>query len=192
MSMNVRGSLSGNLVHVATRQNVIVNRLNKTKIVKEVDHEQERVDRIKAESAVRRAAAVAQVSVHGSYTVSLVDLTSHDFRERRSLSSRDSERPKRPRDHMICWMRPAKITTRIARSRRTSLFGIWKTTSCSLRATCTMPMSEFLLIAYPFGSMSIEGRLPTAQNDSCKDAQPRLLKDVALSGHTSGAQRVPS
>ncbi|KAL0577119.1 hypothetical protein V5O48_004872 [Marasmius crinis-equi] len=44
-------------VHVAKRENPIVNRLNKTKVEKEVDHEQERVDRIKKETAIRRAAA---------------------------------------------------------------------------------------------------------------------------------------
>ncbi|GLB38560.1 putative protein with domain of unknown function (DUF814) [Lyophyllum shimeji] len=44
-------------VHVAKRENAIVNRLNKTKVETEVDHEQERVDRIKKESAIRRAAA---------------------------------------------------------------------------------------------------------------------------------------
>ncbi|KAF7982125.1 hypothetical protein HWV62_29851 [Athelia sp. TMB] len=44
-------------VHVETRQNPIVNRLNKTKIEKQVDHEQERIDRIKAEGIVKRAAA---------------------------------------------------------------------------------------------------------------------------------------
>ncbi|KAI0793072.1 cytoplasmic protein [Irpex lacteus] len=44
-------------VHVPQRENPIVNRLNKTKVVREVDHEQERVDRIKKEAAIRRAAA---------------------------------------------------------------------------------------------------------------------------------------
>lgn len=48
-------------VHVSKRENPIVNRLNKTKVEKMVDHEQERVDRIKAESAVRRAAAAEKV-----------------------------------------------------------------------------------------------------------------------------------
>ncbi|KIM74830.1 hypothetical protein PILCRDRAFT_827893 [Piloderma croceum F 1598] len=47
-------------VHVETRQNPIVNRLNKTKVEKQVDHEQERIDRIKAESAVKRAATAAK------------------------------------------------------------------------------------------------------------------------------------
>ncbi|TFL01305.1 DUF814-domain-containing protein [Pterulicium gracile] len=44
-------------VHVPTRENVIVNRLNKTKVIREVDHEKEKVDRIKAESAIKRAVA---------------------------------------------------------------------------------------------------------------------------------------
>jgi hypothetical protein len=48
-------------VHVETRQNPIVNRLNKTKVEKQVDHEQERIDRIKAENAVKRAAVAAKV-----------------------------------------------------------------------------------------------------------------------------------
>ncbi|KAJ3812048.1 cytoplasmic protein [Lentinula lateritia] len=41
------------------RENSFVNRLNKTKIERQVDHEQERIDRIQKESAIRRA-AVAQ------------------------------------------------------------------------------------------------------------------------------------
>lgn len=49
-------------VHVEKRENVIVNRLNKTKIEKEVNHEQERVDRLKKENAIKRAAAAEQVS----------------------------------------------------------------------------------------------------------------------------------
>ncbi|KZT64176.1 cytoplasmic protein [Daedalea quercina L-15889] len=44
--------------HVAKRENPIVNRLNKTKAERQVDHEQERVDRIKKETAARRAAAL--------------------------------------------------------------------------------------------------------------------------------------
>ncbi|KAH9480692.1 Coiled-coil domain-containing protein 25 [Psilocybe cubensis] len=44
-------------VHVATRENAIVNRLNKTKTERQVDHEQERIDRIKKENAIKRAAA---------------------------------------------------------------------------------------------------------------------------------------
>ncbi|KAJ4482480.1 cytoplasmic protein [Lentinula aciculospora] len=44
-------------VHVVKRENPIVNRLNKTKTERQVDHEQERIDRIKKESTIRRAAA---------------------------------------------------------------------------------------------------------------------------------------
>ncbi|KAK7025556.1 hypothetical protein VNI00_015909 [Paramarasmius palmivorus] len=44
-------------VHVPKRENPIVNRLNKTKVEREVNHEQERVDRLKKESTARRAAA---------------------------------------------------------------------------------------------------------------------------------------
>ena len=50
-------------VHVAKRENAIVNRLNKTKVEKKVDHEQERVDRIKQETAVKRAAANERVRI---------------------------------------------------------------------------------------------------------------------------------
>jgi len=47
-------------VHIETRQNPIVNRLNKTKVEKQVDHEQDRIDRIKSENAIKRAAAAAK------------------------------------------------------------------------------------------------------------------------------------
>lgn len=39
-----------------------MNRLNKTKVERQVDHEEERVERIKKETAIRRAAAAAKVS----------------------------------------------------------------------------------------------------------------------------------
>jgi hypothetical protein len=43
--------------------------MNKTKVEKEVDHEQERVDRIKQENAVKRAAAAERVSkIAGRYS----------------------------------------------------------------------------------------------------------------------------
>jgi hypothetical protein len=38
-----------------------VNRLNKTKVERQVDHEQERVERIKKENAAKRTAAAAKV-----------------------------------------------------------------------------------------------------------------------------------
>jgi len=48
-------------VHVPKRENPIVNRLNKTKVVREVDHEAERIERMKKEGVERRAAAAAKV-----------------------------------------------------------------------------------------------------------------------------------
>ena len=48
-------------VYIQKRENVIVNRLNKTKVEREVDHEQERQERVKKENEIKRAAAVAQV-----------------------------------------------------------------------------------------------------------------------------------
>ncbi|KAL1744071.1 hypothetical protein HDZ31DRAFT_39481 [Schizophyllum fasciatum] len=47
-------------VHVPKRENPIVNRLNKTKTERQVDHELEKVERLKQESATRRAAAAAK------------------------------------------------------------------------------------------------------------------------------------
>ncbi|KAG1829863.1 cytoplasmic protein [Suillus fuscotomentosus] len=44
-------------VHIPKRENVIVNRLNKTKVERDVDHEQERVERIKKENAEKRVIA---------------------------------------------------------------------------------------------------------------------------------------
>ena len=48
-------------VYVIKRENAIVNRLNKTKVIREVDHENEKIERTKAESSVRRAAAAEKV-----------------------------------------------------------------------------------------------------------------------------------
>jgi len=44
-------------IHIAKRENPIVNRLNKTKEERQVDHEAERIERIKKESAIKRAVA---------------------------------------------------------------------------------------------------------------------------------------
>lgn len=48
-------------VYVAKRENPIVNRLNKTKEERQVDHEQEMIDRKKKEDAARRSAAAERV-----------------------------------------------------------------------------------------------------------------------------------
>ena len=52
------------VVHIAKRENAIVNRLNKTKVERVVDHEEERIERVKRENAVKRAAAAAKVHFH--------------------------------------------------------------------------------------------------------------------------------
>ncbi|KAG8214939.1 cytoplasmic protein, partial [Butyriboletus roseoflavus] len=44
-------------IHVPKRENPIVNRLNKTKIEKVIDHEQEKIDRVKKENARKHVAA---------------------------------------------------------------------------------------------------------------------------------------
>ena len=49
------------VVHIAKRENAIVNRLNKTKVERAVDHEAERIERVKRENTVKRAAAAAKV-----------------------------------------------------------------------------------------------------------------------------------
>ena len=48
-------------VHVPKRENVIVNRLNKTKVERVDDHEAERIERVKGENAAKRVAAAAKV-----------------------------------------------------------------------------------------------------------------------------------
>ena len=48
-------------VYIQKRENTIVNRLNKTKVERQVDHEQERQERVKKENEIKRVAAVAQV-----------------------------------------------------------------------------------------------------------------------------------
>ncbi|KAI9454041.1 cytoplasmic protein [Lactarius psammicola] len=48
------------VLHIPKRENAIVNRLNKTKVERVVDHEAERIDRVKNENAAKRAAAAAK------------------------------------------------------------------------------------------------------------------------------------
>lgn len=49
-------------VHVVARENAVVNRLNKTKLEKEVDHEAERQARLKDEGRRKKAEATERVS----------------------------------------------------------------------------------------------------------------------------------
>ncbi|KAG8980279.1 Coiled-coil domain-containing protein 25 [Tulasnella sp. JGI-2019a] len=53
-------------IHVAQRENAIVNRLNKTKVERDPDFEQERIDRLKAETAKKRIAAEQQRKVEAA------------------------------------------------------------------------------------------------------------------------------
>jgi len=48
-------------VHVQTRDNAIVNRLNKTKIEKEVDHESDRQERLRLEGRKKKAEVLERV-----------------------------------------------------------------------------------------------------------------------------------
>ena len=51
-------------VHVAARENPIVNRLNKTKVEREVDHEAEKTLRLQEEASKRRAEMAAKVCLY--------------------------------------------------------------------------------------------------------------------------------
>lgn len=79
-------------MHIAKRENVIVNRLNKTKVERQVDHEQERVDRIKAETNVRRAAAAEKVTQRSIFHYVFDEMF---VRKKRIWSWRDSVRRRR-------------------------------------------------------------------------------------------------
>lgn len=49
-------------IHIPTRENAIVNRLLKTKTVREVDHEADRIERLREEGKVKKAKANIIVS----------------------------------------------------------------------------------------------------------------------------------
>lgn len=59
-------------MYVEKRENAINNRLNKTKLEREVDHEQERIDRIKKENAIKRIAAAEKVHLILALIIGLV------------------------------------------------------------------------------------------------------------------------
>lgn len=67
------------LVHVPKRENPIINRLNKTKVERQVDHEQERQDRIRRENAAKRAAAAAKVCILSSRLTPSPSITIRTF-----------------------------------------------------------------------------------------------------------------
>lgn len=91
-------------VHIAKRENPIVNRLNKTKVVREVDHEAERIERVKKENAIKRVAAAEKVRLpFPSLTVSALTLiiTMHTSRRRPMPSLQRPERQRRRHDRTI-------------------------------------------------------------------------------------------
>lgn len=73
-------------MHVEKRENAINNRLNKTKVERDVDHEQERVDRLKRESAIKRTAAAEKVHLPLALITRSVLNLKHSSRERPSLN----------------------------------------------------------------------------------------------------------
>jgi hypothetical protein len=56
-------------VKISTRDNAIVNRLNKTKTEREVDHESERQERLRSEGRKKKAAAIESVSTESESRV---------------------------------------------------------------------------------------------------------------------------
>lgn len=82
-----------------------MNRLNKTKVVREVDHEAERIERVKAENAEKRAAAAAKVSFVLVYThayTSRISYTETVARQRKAdadlAKAREAEKAARSYD----------------------------------------------------------------------------------------------
>lgn len=72
-------------MYVEKRENAINNRLNKTKLEREVDHEQERIDRVKKENAIKRVAAAEKVHLILALIMSSVQ-SETPLRERPSLN----------------------------------------------------------------------------------------------------------
>ena len=111
-------------MHIATRENAIVNRLNKTKEERVVDHEQERVDRIKAANAMKRAAALEKVAL--SLKSLFRCLILYPVRKRKMPNFPSRERQRRRLGHMICW-----TTLRKTKALQRSTDESWKKTSCN-------------------------------------------------------------
>lgn len=85
---------------VAARENPIVNRLNKTKVEREVDHEQEKADRIKEEATKRRIEAAAKV---GSLYIHLY-VAHHLLKRKADLElARKREEEKKAKSYDAAW-----------------------------------------------------------------------------------------
>ena len=126
VSLNRRTYASPSPVHVDERDNRIVNRLNKTKIERNVDHEEERIDRIKQENAVKRAAAAEKVfNSENSFGHSLEFSNVSCNRESTMRNWRKGEKKKRLLDHTILCLMWRK--TKVYQKRRAEN---WKRISC--------------------------------------------------------------
>ena len=85
------------LVYIPKRENPIVNRLNKTKVERTVDHEAERIDRTKRENAVKRAAAAAKVREPPTLLIARGHINATPIlRKRQTWSLLRHARPRRP------------------------------------------------------------------------------------------------
>jgi hypothetical protein len=114
---------------VPKRENPIVNRLNKTKVERVVDHEQEKIDRIKKETAIHRAAAAQKVC----FLISLVLWDPSTFlvllpRKKQTQNSPKLERQRRLPGLMTRCSVERLTKTRIDRERQEEN---WRRISCS-------------------------------------------------------------
>lgn len=104
------------VVHIPTRENPIVNRLNKTKVEKEVDHEQERADRLKAEATARRIEAQARASLNIFLATFLnSDVLNCSRRQRLNWLWRRLEKQRKQHGHMTVCSAVNPSLTRVRR-----------------------------------------------------------------------------
>lgn len=113
-------------MYIQKRENPIVNRLNKTKVERIVDHEEERQERIKKENAVKRAAAAEKVRQRACFYVRKVtDCQVSTCRKKLRSYLLSSARPRKRRDLTTSY---SKVMTR--RTSRGNPSGRWRMTSC--------------------------------------------------------------
>ena len=118
-------------VYVEKRENPIVNRLNKTKEERLVDHEQERLDRIKKENAVKRAAAAEKVPCVTPRTIHYLLIQVYQLT--RKSKTRNWPRPGKLRklpDPMTRYLMLKKTKMRLGR-----LGESWKRISCNFKGS---------------------------------------------------------
>lgn len=117
-------------MYIEKRENPIVNRLNKTKAERQVDHEEERQERVKRENAVKRAAAAAQVCqrLYRTFVGGVTECQAWTFRNRLRRNSLSNAGLKKPPDLTISCSR-----VRTRKTCRDNLFGRWRMTLCDSR-----------------------------------------------------------